>query len=270
MPRPAALLTSPARIPSPHEPPTVHFCSAFISHPLPSAQPTFPPSSRAVTPLSTAFLPRAKPRSTPICAASPLSAAFTPNRPLTPLSTAFTPTHRRVGGCLRSFPPLVTRHSPLSSPLCFHILTNCFSRNAFVFTTIRIAPECHPPAPPIRTVLRLCALCVSAVSCVFSFSCGLFISLAALFQAPVLCFQSFAHSSTKTPGVWVPRMVGVSGVPKFPVPQSAPLPNVTRKPVDINSSLAFNPGRGSLRYRSLIVICQLSQFFSFVAAVASN
>src|SRR5260370_14986171 len=28
------------------------------------------------------------------------------------------------------------------SPLCLHILTNCFFRNAFVFTTIRIAPGC--------------------------------------------------------------------------------------------------------------------------------
>jgi hypothetical protein len=36
------------------------------------------------------------------------------------------------------------------SPLCFHILTNCFSRNPFLFTTIRIAPGCG----------GLCVLCV--------------------------------------------------------------------------------------------------------------
>jgi hypothetical protein len=43
---------------------------------------------------------------------------------------------------LPSFSPLVTRHFPL--PLCFHILTNCFSRNSLVFRTIRIAPGVYP------------------------------------------------------------------------------------------------------------------------------
>ena len=37
----------------------------------------------------------------------------------------------------------------------------------------------------------------------FSDVCVLLNSLAALFQAPSLCFQCFPHSSTKTPGVWV-------------------------------------------------------------------
>src|SRR6266436_580798 len=40
--------------------------------------------------------------------------------------------------------PLLATHYPLStlflSALCFHILTNCFSRNSFILTTIRIAP----------------------------------------------------------------------------------------------------------------------------------
>src|SRR5207245_3204351 len=43
------------------------------------------------------FLPRAKPRGTPVGILSPLSTAFAPNRSLTPLSTAFTQTHRGVG-----------------------------------------------------------------------------------------------------------------------------------------------------------------------------
>jgi len=38
------------------------------------------------------------------------------------------------------------------SPLCFHTLTNCFSRNPFVFTLICVAQGCHPnssvPARP--------------------------------------------------------------------------------------------------------------------------
>src|SRR5216684_342726 len=32
--------------------------------------------------------------------------------------------------------------TPILFALCFHILTNCFSRNPFLFTTIRIAPGC--------------------------------------------------------------------------------------------------------------------------------
>src|SRR6266851_3970910 len=35
-------------------------------------------------------------------------------------------------------------------PLCFHILTNCFSRNPFLFTIIRIAPGCGRPPSPLR------------------------------------------------------------------------------------------------------------------------
>jgi hypothetical protein len=42
--------------------------------------------------------------------------------------------------------PLLTTHHPLPtlflSPLCFHTLTNCFSRKPFVFTLICVAPGC--------------------------------------------------------------------------------------------------------------------------------
>ena len=81
--------------------------------------PSCPERSRGV---STAFLPRAKPRGTPgrAVAVSPLFVAFlprakprgTPNRPLTPLSTAFTQTHRRVGAAFA-----LSRHSPLATVL---------------------------------------------------------------------------------------------------------------------------------------------------------
>jgi len=41
-------------------------------------------------------------------------------------------------------------HSNLS-PLCFHTLTNCFSRNPFVFTLICVAPGVTPSLlPPVR------------------------------------------------------------------------------------------------------------------------
>jgi hypothetical protein len=67
---------------------------------LPRAKPRGTPSS-TVSPLSTAFLPRVKPRGTPTSTLSPLATAFTPNRPLTPLSTAFTQKHR---GGVPSYP----------------------------------------------------------------------------------------------------------------------------------------------------------------------
>jgi len=115
---------------------------------LPRAKPRGTPGRAvAVSPLFVAFLPRAKPRGTPgrAVAVSPLFVAFlprakprgTPNRPLTPLSTAFTQTHRGVGDLPSLFlatrlprsseGPLATRHSPLSSPLCFHTLANSLS-----------------------------------------------------------------------------------------------------------------------------------------------
>jgi hypothetical protein len=52
-------------------------------------------SNLPASPLSTAFLPRAKSRGTPLLMLSPLSTAFTPIRSLTPLSTVFT---QNIGG----------------------------------------------------------------------------------------------------------------------------------------------------------------------------
>jgi hypothetical protein len=108
-----------------------------------------------VSPFSPSFAPQLDLFPCSLRALTPLSTAFTPNRSLTLLSTAFTQTHRGVGfsvpSVFRFFPHLfVTRFSnlpPLASlfrnrSLCFHILTNCFSRKPFIFTTIRIAREC--------------------------------------------------------------------------------------------------------------------------------
>ena len=39
--------------------------------------------------------------------------------------------------------------TPILFALCFHILTNCFSRNPFLFTTIRIAPGCGGSPRPL-------------------------------------------------------------------------------------------------------------------------
>ena len=45
---------------------------------------------------------------------------------------------------------------------------------------------------------------------VLSCACALFISLCALFRAPILCFQSFADSFAKTPGVGVEHLFAPS------------------------------------------------------------
>jgi len=203
MPRSSALLTSPASILAPHQPPPVHFRSPFIPHPLPSAQPSFPPLSIAVSPscpersrgVSTAFLPQAKPKGTPDHAVSPLFVAFTPNRPLTPLSTAFTQSHR--GG---RYPRVYLRQ--------LRVTIHDFVRPLFSYSYELLFPQAlyfdnHLNCPGVSPSARLfhSALSVrSVVNSAFSWICALFISLAALFSTPVLCFQSFAHSLTKTPG----------------------------------------------------------------------
>jgi hypothetical protein len=65
------------------------------------------------------MLPTAHYSLSTFCRLSPLSTAFTPNRPLTPLSTAFTQTHRGVG-CLpgsSAASQLFTSHGPAPNPV---------------------------------------------------------------------------------------------------------------------------------------------------------
>src|SRR6266478_1702435 len=119
----------------------------------------------------------------------------------------------------RSLLPLTT-HYPLStlflSALCFHILTNCFSRNPFILITIRIVPRCRGTS--LQSPSKLCAsapLPAPALSrwqihCFQAFAAS-FPSLCALFCTPSLCFQSLAASFPKTPG---------GGVPAFQPPAS--------------------------------------------------
>ena len=116
--------------------------------------------------------------------------------------------------------PLLITHYRLStlflSALCFHILTNCFSRNPFILTTIRIAPGCGGTS--LQSLSKLCAsapLPAPALSgwqihCFQAFAAS-FPSLCALFCTPSLCFQSLAASFPKTPG---------GGVPAFQPPAS--------------------------------------------------
>src|SRR6266481_4135961 len=95
------------------------------------------------------------------------------------------------------------RTQPNLSALCFHGLTNCFSRNPFILITICVAPRVCPPRL-LCSDLR--ALCVALFSSTLSLSsdCGLFVSLAALLADATLCFQSLADSFAKNRGVGVP------------------------------------------------------------------
>ncbi len=108
--------------------------------------------------------------------------------------------------------PLLTTHNPLSfflSAPCFHILTNCFSRNPFILTTIPIAPGCGvqasnlPPnsVPPRRCLPRPCR---GGKSIVFRHLLPLF-RLFALFSAlPPFVFNRLQPLSRKHPGVGYP------------------------------------------------------------------
>jgi hypothetical protein len=176
--------------------PTTH-CSLSTLFQL---SPSCPERSRGV---STAFLPRAKPRGYAESPVSPFVVAFTPNRSLTPLSTAFTQSHR-VWGCLCAnsalsatlYPELRGERYPLLSilpPFVFILLRIAFPATSFVS---------QPSALPLG--VTLCALCAStSVPSVLRFSfVTLLHALCALFLAPSLCFQWFAGSFAKTPGVW--------------------------------------------------------------------
>ncbi len=103
---------------------------------------TFQPAD-ALSPFDSALLPRAEARGAHSVALSPLDSALTESAPASPLECALTKTPGVWGSY---FPPLPTfRPSDLQtldvllSPLCLHILTNCFSRNPFILITIRIA-----------------------------------------------------------------------------------------------------------------------------------
>src|SRR6266404_4324268 len=88
--------------------------------------------------------------------------------------------------------PLLATHYPLStlflSALCFHILTNCFSRNPFILTTIRIAPV-WGYKPPIS--LRTLCLRAAAFPDLVGVANPLFSGVCCLFSASL---RSFLHS----------------------------------------------------------------------------
>src|SRR6267154_3612669 len=82
------------------------------------------------------------------------------------------------------------------SPLCFHGLTNCFSRKPFVLITICVAPGCTPLVPSDAGCLG-CSWGKPSVSILLRTllrSCGSFVGARRLFSATYELF-------CKTPGV---------------------------------------------------------------------
>src|SRR6266404_8704364 len=81
------------------------------------------------------------------------------------------------------------------SPLCFHGLTNPFSRKPFSFTSICVAPWCFPQA------LRISGVPAPhwVGNLILSITYSLFFALGSLFGACAVCFQrltaSFAENS---------------------------------------------------------------------------
>src|ERR1700730_4951878 len=80
----------------------------------------------------------------------------------------------------------------------FHTLTNPFSRNSFVYTSIQTPGGVTGGSYPDWFCTGGAA---RAPSHFFSAICSLLESLASLLEPPVLCFQSFAVSFSKIPGI---------------------------------------------------------------------
>ena len=129
----------------------------------------------------------------PLVECGGLAAAFEPAAPLSyprgascilrrPLGhSVLCPIKNFLATCTSSVPPLSCAHRiPLVSYAVTVAQPTFPTRNCF--SPLAVFPRRFPVTP-------------------FSSSaCGLFFSLAALFQTPILCFQSFADSLRKTPG----------------------------------------------------------------------
>jgi hypothetical protein len=116
-----------------------------------------------------------------------------------------TPLDSALPSCYLSY-----KQSAFLSPLCFHNLTNPFSRKSLVFTSIQI------PRGVWRVLFPGCALCLGAPACpdpvgvansIFSAACSLLLalslegfSLGPLFRRRVVCFQRLTTSFGKMPG----------------------------------------------------------------------
>jgi hypothetical protein len=91
------------------------------------------------------------------------------------------------------------KQSAFLPPLCFHNLTNPFSRKPLVFTSIQNPGGVTPPGILFSDFSAL-LLSVSVTNPAFLYCCGLFCALYPLFRARVFCFQRLTDSFRKTPG----------------------------------------------------------------------
>src|SRR5229473_365220 len=111
----------------------------------------------------------------------------------------------------RRFLPLPTTHHSLPtlllSPLCFHTLTNQFSCNPFLFTSIQNPRGCGAKKPKLSTAFSVRSVPLWQIHLFQELAASLS-SLCTLFRTRFLCFQSLAASFSKTPG-WggVPRLL---------------------------------------------------------------
>src|ERR1700724_399662 len=82
-----------------------------------------------------------------------------------------TPLDSALPSCCLSY-----KQSAFPSPLCFHNLTNPFSRKPFVFTSIQNPQECGPlsfPGDALRLGTPACPDPVGVANSIFSAACSL-------------------------------------------------------------------------------------------------
>jgi hypothetical protein len=109
-------------------------------------------------------------------------------------------------GGVAPFLPSTSHQSRITSHvvlpvLCFHHITNPSSSNTLLFTSIQNPRGVTPPMFPQRLGAFVSRTC--AANPVSSAACRLFISLCPPFRTRSLCFQAFAASFAKIPGVGV-------------------------------------------------------------------
>ena len=104
--------------------------------------------------------------------------------------------------------PLLTTHDALHtvflSPLCFHTLTNPFSCNPFLFTSIQNPRGCGVKNPKLSTAFSVRSMPLWQIHLFQGLAASL-ASLCTLFRTRFLYFQSLAASFRKIPGVGYPE-----------------------------------------------------------------
>jgi hypothetical protein len=144
MPRPSSFLISRTRTPSRHKAPAKDL-RLYVSMPC---------REHAVKSSSLNYL-----RTLELSCAS-----FCSSRPLFSTACALFDKNRGVGTSAKAQLSRPSHLPVVFFALCFHILTNCFSRKLFVFTTIRIARGCGAGTQPFIDSVAVAGptrLCVS-------------------------------------------------------------------------------------------------------------